>query len=186
MNAYIFYRRRLGRFGNHREFHKTTKKFDSTMFFFNHRKSVNLATNTISNVGRTTVTLLVILSFVALAIVNLNNGKDVPIVNQPDIDEFIVSRIESFTSLLELLGETIRKPFAGKQHLYNEKHNVFVCPEERKNIGLLNIVTCPFLHADFVIHNVLEGIPSYGKNIFNALGEIIHRLAPEHFVVEEA
>ena len=83
----------------------------SFILLFNNGRSVSLATNTISNVGQTALTLLVILSFVAFAIVNLNDGKDIPIVNQPDIDEFIVTRIQAVISLLELTTDTIRKPF---------------------------------------------------------------------------
>jgi hypothetical protein len=128
--------------------------------------------------------LLVVLSFVGLAIFNLNNGKDIPIVNQPDIEEFVVSRIQAVTSLLELTYDTISNPFDGKQHLFNKTYQAFVCPEERN--GLQTIVSCVFLHADFAIHNILQAIPSYGKYIFTAFGATVDEWLPGHFVVEDA
>ena len=133
--------------------------------------------------GKTTLTLVMIMIFVSLAIVNLNNGREIPIVNKPEIDEFVINRVEAVTSLLDLITNNIKKPFDGKQYLYIEDQNLFVCPPQRN--GLITGVSCVFLHADFVIHNVLDGIPSFGNYIFNAISKLIQHLAPEHFIVED-
>ena len=180
----IFHRRRFDEFGNYHKVQRSKKKFDSKTFFFNKRRSVDLEHNSLSNVGQTTLTLIFIVTFVALAIVNLNDGKPIPIVNQPDIDQFVVDRLETLTSLLDLTNNIFVKPFDGKDHLYIDDQAAFVCPYQSHNFE--KIVLCVFLHADFTIHNVLQGIPSYGKYIGNAIGSLLHQVAPEHFIVKDA
>ena len=165
-------------------FLKRTKKFQPTDFFFNsNRKQINLFSNEISNVGQTTLALFFALSLISIAVLGLNNWTDIPSTNHPDAGDFINTRIESVLNFLNSSYETVLKPFDGKQHLFIENQDSFVCPVGRN--GLQTIGSCFFFYADFVIHDLLVAIPSFGKYVFDAATVIIGKFAPQHFVFQD-
>ena len=76
-----------------------------------------------------------------------------------------------------------RKRTALGDSLPQSHKNTFTCPK-RKN-GFQTIGSCFFFYVDFTIHNVMEGIPSYGRHIVNVFNTIIQNVAPANFDLKD-
>ena len=160
------------------------KQFDPTTFFLSQRNRKFLSSFKISNVGRTTLTLFFILSMISLMIVKLNDGAEMPLVDPPDFETLINDRFQTIIQFLGSSYDTIKAPFDGKQHLFIESKDAFICPEQRN--GIKTIGSCAFMYFDFIIHNVMEAIPSYGRNFANIIISVVDQFAPDHFDVKHA
>ena len=122
-------------------------------------------------------------------VVNIfNSGKNIPVTNTPDVEEFITS---AFHNMVDLLGrgyDTLKEPFKGNQDLLIENKNVFVCPIKDK--GLNTVGSCFFHFLDVSIYNAMTVIPNTVGDAWNevivAIDTTIQKLFPEHFVVHDA
>ena len=159
------------------------KQFNPQKFFLGHRKTGSLSSLNLSNVGRTTLTLFVILSVASLMIVNLNDGIEMPIVNPPDVEGIINDRFQTIIQFFGTSYDTIKAPFEGKNHLLNQAEDAFVCPEGRN--GLQSIGSCFFLYLDYTIHNVIEAVPSYSRHFVNVFSSLVEQFAPAHYDVKD-
>ena len=116
-------------------------------------------------------------------IVNLNDGIEMPVVNPPDFEGVINDRFQTIVQFLDTSYETIKAPFDGKDHLFNQDQDAFLCPEGRN--GLQTMSSCFFLYVDFTIHNVIEAIPSYGRHFVNIFTSLAQQFVPAHYDVKD-
>lgn len=156
--------------------------------FVDQTRILKLAKHGISNVGATTITLFIILYTISLAVNFLNGGKEIPVVNVPDVGDYISS---TFYNMVDIMGkgyDKLKQPFDGNQNLLMKDKDVFVCPV--KNKGLYTIGSCFFHFLDISIYNAMDVIPATvidsGNYTVTAFDNIIRYIFPEHFVVKDA
>ena len=178
-------------FLQHDKINPTSKYFSDTDLpvksLFANTRRILASTNTgLSNVGRTTLTLVAILFGIAGLVFFVTGGQEIHTVNPPDLQvpiEFLTTTILDSVHTFENGYTKIWQSFGGSEHLMVPNQNALICPDRKNNLGA--IASCIFSFFDVVIYNILEAIPSYSRYIGGALGDVLRAIAPPHFNVDE-
>ena len=153
------------------------------------KEALRTPTIKLTNLGRTTITLLGILALISLSVscVIIVSGQEFYLSNPPDLTvpiDFLASSVGNALNTITDGYTKIRNSFAGKEDFLVENSNLFICPIEKSNF--FTIFNCLFTYKDTVVVNVMDAIPSYARYITNSVTTFIQTIAPQHFVLEEA
>ena len=142
--------------------------------------------NNLSNVGQTSITLVMILYFISLTVVWLNEGQELPLdyPNLSNVETYIRQGIQTVIDALENKYKQVHEPFLLKTHLINQKHQAFVCPGTPNDWSTIS--TCFFHSVDAWIGDAMAYIPSTIAGILADQEKFIRYIFPQHFVLADA
>ena len=186
-NHDAFDRQTFGQYGRKHQPSKVLSNSDlpTNPLFMNTQRILDSTNTGLTNVGRTSLKLIVVLLLVTGVVFFITREEEIYYVNPPDLNiplEFLTTRIHEAINTVENGYAKITESFSGSEHLMVHNHNSLLCPEKTSN--LWEIASCLFLYGDVVIFNLLDAIPSYGRYISGAIDGVLQTVQ-DYIDVEE-